>query len=89
VQRPAHELLGDLGTVGVGGVEQVDAEVGRAAHHGDGGVGIGRWTPDTRSGEEAHRAETEPVHRPRRQREARAESGNGVMKSDHAVTIAP
>jgi hypothetical protein len=62
VQRLAQELLGHVRAVGVGGVEQVDTEIGRPAQHGHGACPVGGRTPYARAGE-PHRAEAETVDR--------------------------
>ena len=55
------QLLADVGTVEVGGVDQVDAQLDGSPEHPDALVPVGRLPPDPRAGE-SHRAEPEPVH---------------------------
>ena len=59
---PRHEvgLLGDVGPVGVGGVDEVHAELDGAAHDRPGGLAVGGLAPDARAGD-PHGAEAEPV----------------------------
>jgi hypothetical protein len=56
------QLLADLRTVGVGCVDQVDAELHRAAEDRERGVAVRRWPPDALAGD-PHRAEAEAAHR--------------------------
>jgi len=58
MQRLGDELLGDVGAVGLGGVDEVDTELGEPLEHGDGLVVVGRRSPDALAGD-AHRAEAE------------------------------
>jgi hypothetical protein len=58
VQGAAQELLGHLGAVGVGRVEQDGAQLRRAAQDGHGAVGVAGRAPDPGAGE-LHRAEAE------------------------------
>ena len=60
VQRLGDQLLADLGPVGVGGVDQVDAELDDPAQHALGPVAVGRLAPDPVAGD-PHRAEAEAV----------------------------
>ena len=50
----------DLGAVGVGGVDEIDAQLDRAAQDGDRLAVVGRLAPDAVAGD-LHRAEAEPV----------------------------
>ena len=60
VQRFVDELLGDVGAVGIGGVDEIDPEPGKPLQ-GPGGLGpVHRWAPDTRTGD-AHGSETESI----------------------------
>ena len=61
VQRLGDQRLADVGTVGVGGVDEVDAELDRPAQHRLGLVAVRRLTPDAVTGD-PHRAEAETVH---------------------------
>jgi hypothetical protein len=54
------QLFADIGSVAVGGVDEVDAQLGEAAQDAQGFVAIGRGTPDTFAGD-AHGAKAEPV----------------------------
>ena len=58
VQRLADEVLGDERPVGVGGVDEVDAELGQRPQDRERGVVVGRRAPDALAGD-AHRAEAE------------------------------
>ena len=60
MQGLLDQLLGDERAVGVGGVDEVDAELDRAAQHADGLVGVGGVAPDAGAGQ-LHRAVAEPV----------------------------
>src|ERR1019366_4290037 len=62
VERLADQLLGDVGPVGVGGVDEVDAEFHGAAQDRATLVGILRRSPNPFSGN-AHRAEAKTIHR--------------------------
>ena len=61
VKRLADQVLADLGAVGVGGVDEVDAQFDCPAQHGDRRVVVGGVSPDARAGD-AHGTETEPVN---------------------------
>jgi hypothetical protein len=61
VQRPAEQLVGHLGPVGVAGVDVGDAEVHGSSQHGDGGVAVLGRPPDAGAGQ-LHRAVAEPGH---------------------------
>ena len=58
MQGLADELLGDVRAVGVGGVDEVDAELGQAPQHGAGALGVFGRAPDAGTGD-AHRPEAE------------------------------
>ena len=60
VQRLADQVLADVRAVAVGGVDEVDAELDRAAQDGAGVVEVGGRAPDAVAGD-AHGAEAEPV----------------------------
>ena len=60
MQRLADDLLGDVRAVGVGGVDEVDAEFDRAPQHADRFVAVGGRAPNALAGE-AHGAEAEAV----------------------------
>jgi hypothetical protein len=62
VERLADELFADVRPVRVGGVDEVDAELDRAAQHRLRLVAVSRRTPDTVTGD-THGAEAEAVHR--------------------------
>ena len=62
MQRLADQFLGDVRAVGVGGVDEVDAELDGAAQHADAFVVVVRRAPDTLAGQ-AHGAESEAVDR--------------------------
>ena len=64
MQRLANELLGHIGPVGVGGIDQIDAELDRSTQDTERRVTIGRGTPHPWSGK-LHRPESEAVHRER------------------------
>lgn len=55
------EVLGDVGAVGVGGVNEVDAELDGAAEGGNGGVAVFWGAPDAGAGE-AHGSVAEAVY---------------------------
>ena len=86
VKRLGDELLADPGPVGVGGVDQVDAELDRAPQHRDCGVAVRRrLAPDPLPGD-AHRAETRGG-RPRDRRRARTsrERSRSLLGDDTAL----
>jgi hypothetical protein len=60
MQRLADDLLGEVGPVGIGGVDEVHAEFHRSAQHPNGFVAVRRRPPDTLAGQ-AHGTVTEPV----------------------------
>ena len=60
MQRLADQLLGVIRAVGVCGVDEVDAELDRAAQHADAFVVVVRRAPDALSGY-SHGTETESV----------------------------
>ncbi len=62
MQRLADDVLGYVGTVRVGGVDEVDAELDSAAQHPHGFAAVGGRAPDALAGQ-AHCAEAEPVDR--------------------------
>ncbi len=62
MQRFADQFLGDIRAVGVGGVDEVDAEFDGAAQDADAFVAVVGRTPDTLAGQ-AHGAESQAVDR--------------------------
>ena len=60
MQRLANDVLGDVGAVGVGGVDEVHAQFDGAAQHPDAFVAVGGRAPHALAGQ-AHCAEAEPV----------------------------
>ncbi len=62
VNRLADQLLRDVWAVGVGSVDEVDADIGQTPQHAKHLVAIGRVTPDSAS-HDAHGAEAESVDR--------------------------
>ena len=56
-----NELFGDVGTVGVSGVDEIDAEFDAATQNAQGPVAVAGGTPHARTGE-LHRPETESPH---------------------------
>src|SRR6478752_665813 len=63
VQGLREDLLADVGPVGIGGVDEVDAELDGAADDGDGRLAVRRLAPDPVA-DNAHGAEAQPVHSP-------------------------
>ena len=61
-QSLGDQLLRDRGSVGVGGVDEIDAKLDGATQHGDGFLPIGGFAPDASAGE-AHGAEAETIDR--------------------------
>src|SRR5262249_2050867 len=61
IERLADQLLGDIGAIGIGGVDEIDAEFGHALKRSERFGAILRRTPHARSGD-AHRAEAEAMH---------------------------
>ena len=62
MQRLADDLFGEVGAVGVRGVDEVDAEFGRPPQHADRFVPIGRRAPNALAGQ-THCAVAEAVDR--------------------------
>ena len=60
MQRLGDQLLVDVRPVGVGGVEEIAAELVRAAQHAKGVRAVARRSPDVRSAD-AHGAEAEAL----------------------------
>jgi hypothetical protein len=60
VQRLPDQVLTDVRTVRVRGVDEVDAQLDRAPEHPQALVPIGRFAPDARSGD-LHGSVAEPV----------------------------
>src|SRR5215207_5117064 len=61
VQRLGDQTLGDLGAVGIGGIDEVHAQLHRPPEHAVSLLGIPGLTPDARPGQ-SHGAETQTVH---------------------------
>ena len=61
MERLGDQFLADLRAVGVGGVDQVDAELERAAQDREGFLVVGRRSPDALAGD-PHRAEAQPAY---------------------------
>ena len=61
VERFGDELFRDVGAVGVGGVNKVDAQLDGAAQGGERGVGVVGRSPDSLAGD-AHGAVAHAVH---------------------------
>src|SRR5438309_134638 len=62
MQRFCDETLGNYGSIGVGGVDEIDSQLDRAAKDCDRLVMVLRFSPDAIAGE-LHCAEAEPVNR--------------------------
>ena len=60
MQRFADQLLGDIRPIGIGGVDEVHAELGQALQRADRFGPVGRLAPNSAAGD-AHRAEAEAV----------------------------
>ena len=60
VQRLGDQPLADLGPIGVGGIDEVDAEIDRAAEHALAFLPVSRLAPDAFAGQ-PHSAEAEAV----------------------------
>ncbi len=60
MQRFADELFGNVGAVGIGGVDEIDAEFRHAPERAQRLRAIGRLAPDTLA-DDAHRAESQAV----------------------------
>ncbi|GAA1242735.1 hypothetical protein GCM10009676_30240 [Prauserella halophila] len=61
MQRLADQLVRDVGSVELGGVDVIDTELDGAAQHGDGLVVVTRWPQDAGTGQ-LHRTEPDAVH---------------------------
>ena len=61
VQCLADELVGDDGSVELGGVDVVDPQLDSSAQHGNGLVMVAGWAEDTGTGQ-LHGTETHPTH---------------------------
>jgi len=68
VQGLTNQLVGDIGPIELSRVDVVDAELDRAPQHRDRLRAITRRAHDT-AARELHRAETDPMHAQRAQRE--------------------
>ena len=60
MKRLTDQLLGDIGSVEVSGIDKVDAELRQALQRADGLRPVGRLTPNAGTGD-AHGAESEAV----------------------------
>src|SRR5947209_8504701 len=60
VERLGDQPLADLGPIGVGGIDEVDAEIDRAAEHALAFLAISGLTPDAFAGQ-PHGAEAEAI----------------------------
>lgn len=60
MQRLADQLLGDVGAIRVGGVDEVDPEFDGATQHPQAFIAVLRRTPDPLAGQ-PHCAEAQPV----------------------------
>ena len=60
VERLGQDFLADVGPVGVGGVDEVHAQLHGAAYDGDGGLPVGRLAPDAVP-DDAHGAEAQAM----------------------------
>ena len=76
VEGFGDEVLADLGPVGVGRVDEVDAQLHGAAQHSDGLVVVFGRTPDAGAGD-AHGTEAESPHRALTELEG---AGGGVLE---------
>jgi hypothetical protein len=61
MERVRDQIFGDLGTVGVGGIDEIDAELDAPPEHPDGSVAVAGGAEDAFAGD-AHGAEAHPVH---------------------------
>jgi hypothetical protein len=61
MQRFAQQRLGNVRAIGIGGIDEVDAQFRQPAQGAQAFGAIGRFTPDAWSGH-AHGAEAEAVH---------------------------
>jgi hypothetical protein len=61
VQRFRDQLLGHVGAIRVGGIDEVHPQLDRAVEDSNGLAPVRRWSPDTLAGE-PHGAEAHPVH---------------------------
>ena len=61
MQRLANDQFGNVGSVGIGGVDKIDAELGQALQHPQRFGAIGRLAPDS-AARDAHGAEAEAMH---------------------------
>ena len=50
VEGGVDQLVGDVGSVELGGVDVVDAHLDRAAQHGEGRIPVSRWAEHARPG---------------------------------------
>ena len=87
VQRLADQRVGDVRAVGVGGVDERDAQFDGAPQHADRLRRIVRVAPDTLAGE-LHRAVAEPVHRQvAAEREGARGTGEGLAGRCHEALL--
>jgi hypothetical protein len=89
VKSFCDQPLGDLRTVGVGGVDQVDAEFNGAAQHPAGCGGIGRFAPRALA-HKAHSSVAEPVNgQIAADREGQTHRRRGGCHSSFDATLRP
>ena len=62
MQRLADQLFGNIRAIGIGGVDEIDAQLRKALQHAQGFRLIARRAPDARAGD-LHGAEAQPVDR--------------------------
>src|SRR5579859_471823 len=60
IQSFGDDFLAYAGTVGIGGVNEVDAEIDGAAKHANGFAAVGGFAPDTLA-RDAHRSKAEAI----------------------------
>ena len=82
----ADEVLAHEGAVGVGRIDEVDAEVDRLPHDSDGDVMIRRVAPDAGTGD-AHGAEAQAIDRQGIGR-TQGEGAGGMHGLGHALIVA-
>jgi hypothetical protein len=79
----SDELFGDVGAVGVGGIDEVDAEFDGSAEGGNGGIAVDWWSPDAFAGD-AHSSVGEAVDGEVAERDVSGGgSGEGVRGCGH------
>jgi hypothetical protein len=62
MQRLANQVLGHIRTIGISGVNEVNAQFDSPPKHGNSTIVICRWTPDSRACD-LHGTESHPVNR--------------------------